>query len=189
VVDSSDNVKVYSPGVTPVAAQIQFNTDGSTAIYYTQTVDSEAGTVSITFNGVLLKDQISATYQQQYTPSMLINALESEVAVTFTTHVRWVAADQIPAAPGNGTYQLTSKGGVALSWSVGQNAVAYDVYRLISDQDQQFQLLATVRGTSYIDNSQKAIQNISSIKGITYAIFSIGPTGVENPGGIVISIS
>jgi len=189
VVDSSDNVKVYSPGVAPVAAQLKFNTDGSTAIFYTQTVDSEAGTIAITFAGVLLKDQIRVDYQQQYTPSMLINALASDVEVSFTTHVKWVAANQIPAAPSNGTYHITSQGGIALSWSAGQNAVSYNVYRLISDQDEEFQLLATVRGTSYIDNSKDAIQNINSIKGITYAIFSVGPTGVENPGGIVISIS
>lgn len=189
VVDSNDNVKVYSPGISPVAAHITPNTDGSAAISYTQTVDSEAGTITIKFDGVLLKGQITATYQQQYTPSLMINANTSAVAVTFTTGVRWVSANQIPAAPTNGAYQLTSKGGVAIAWSAAQNAVAYNVYRLISDQSQQFQLLATVKGLSYADDSPDAIQNMHSTKGITYTVFSVGPTGVENPGGIVIPIS
>ena len=188
VVDSSDNMKVYSPGSSPVAAQLALQPDGSTAINYTQTVTSDAGTITIVFSGMLTKGQISATYEQQYEPSMLINASASDVEVSFTTRVKWVAPNQIPAAPGNGQSQFTSSGGVALSWSAGQNAVAYDVYRLISDQDQQFHLLATVKGTSYTDNSAQAIQNMHSTKGVTYAVFSVGPTGVENPGGIVISV-
>ncbi len=189
VVDSGDGVKVYSPGTSPITAQITQNADGSTAISYQQTVDSEAGSVVITFDGVLLKDHITVTYHQQYSPSILINANASDVLVTLTAAVRWVAANQIPAAPGNGSYQLTSNGGIALSWSAGQNAAAYDVYRLISDRDQQFQLLATVKGTAYTDNSAAAIQYVNSPKGITYAIFSVGPTSVENPGGMVIVVS
>lgn len=188
VMDSSDNLKVYSPGASPVAAKLTPNADGSTTIDYTQTVNSEAGTVTILFDGILSKSQITTTYEQQYSPSMLINAEASQVEVTFTTGVRWVAPNQIPAAPSNGKQQLTSSGGIALSWTAGQNAAAYDVYRLISDQNQQFQLLTRVKGTSYTDNSTDAKQNIHATKGITYAIFSVGPTGVENPGGLVISI-
>ncbi|GHO78360.1 hypothetical protein KSD_61310 [Ktedonobacter sp. SOSP1-85] len=189
VVDNSDLVKVYSPGASPITAQVALHTDGGTAIDYTQVVNSEAGSVTITFNGVLLKDQMTATYQQQYAPSILINASESAVVVAFTTQVRWIEAKQIPAAPGHGQYQRTSNGGVALSWSAGQNATAYNVYRLISDHDQQFQLLATVKNTSYIDDSAEAIHDVNLTKGITYAIFSLGPTGVENPGGIIIAAS
>ncbi len=189
VVDSSNSVKIYSPGASSVAAQVTHNVDGGTVIDYKQMVNSEAGSVTITFDGILLKDQMAATYHQQYSPSILINAMASDVTVTFTTTVRWVAANQIPTAPGNGKYQLISNGGVALSWSAGQNAVMYNVYRLISDRDQQFQLLVTVKDTSFIDNSPEVIQNIHSPKGITYAIFSVGPTSVENPGGTVILVS
>ncbi|HEU5229149.1 MAG TPA: hypothetical protein VFU49_15135 [Ktedonobacteraceae bacterium] len=189
VVDSGDGIKVYSPGTSPITVQVTQNADGSTAIDYQQTVDSEAGSVTIAFDGVLLKDHITVTYHQQYSPSILINANASDVIVTLTAAVRWVAANQIPAAPGNGSYQLTSSGGIALSWSAGQNAAAYDVYRLISDHDQQFQLLATVKATAYTDNSAAAIQYINSPKGITYAIFSVGSTSVENPGGMVIVVS
>ena len=188
VIDSSDNVKVYSRGESPVAAQVSSNPDGSTALNYTQTANSDAGTVSILFSGVLSNKQITINYEQQYTPSALINAQASDVVVTFTAPVQWVAPKEIPAAPSNGTYQTTKQGGVALAWSTGQNAAAYNVYRQISDQNQQFQLLATVKGSSYIDNSTAAIQNIHATKGITYAIFSVGPTGVENPGGMVISL-
>lgn len=188
VVDSSDNIKVYSQGASPVAAQLGFNSDGTANISYIQTANSEAGTISILFGALLSTKQIEVHYEQQYTPSMLINAQSSDIQVAFTASVKWVAPRDIPAAPSNGTYQMTSQGGIALSWSAGQNAVAYDVYRQISDQDQQFQLLATVKGTSYNDNSSAAITNIHATKGIVYAIFSVGPTGVENPGGIIISV-
>ncbi|HZO75424.1 MAG TPA: hypothetical protein VFB60_24690 [Ktedonobacteraceae bacterium] len=189
VVDSRDDVKVYSPGTSPVTAQVTQQADSSIALDYQQTVDSEAGSVTITFDGVLLKDRMTVTYDQQYSPSILINANASEVTVALTAAVRWVSADQIPAAPGNGRYQLISNGGVALAWSAGQNAAAYNIYRLISDRDQQFQLLATVKATTYTDNSAAAAQYVNSPKGITYAIFSVGPTGVENPGGMVIVVA
>ncbi len=188
VVDASNNIKVYSQGSSPVSAQLTYNDDGSASISYTQTANSDAGSVTILFSGVLSNKQIAVGYEQQYTPSMLINAQPSDIQVSFTATVKWVAPNEIPAAPSNGTSQLTSQGGVALSWSAGQNASAYDVYRQISDLNQQFQLLATIKGTSYNDNSSDAIQNAHATKGITYAIFSVGPTGVENPGGIIISI-
>lgn len=188
VVDSSDNIKVYSQGVAPISVQLAFNADGSANLSYTQTTNSDAGSVSILFGAMLSDKQIAVRYEQQYTPSMLINAQASDIEVAFTAPVQWVAAHDIPAAPSNGTYQMTSQGGVALSWSAGQNAVSYDVYRQISDQNQQFQLLTTIKGTSYNDNSSAAIKNTHATKGIVYAIFSVGPTGVENPGGIIISV-
>lgn len=170
VVDNSDHVKVYSPGASPITARVTLHTDGGTTIDYTQVVNSEAGSVTIAFNGVLLKDQMTATYQQQYAPSILINASESAVVVAFTTQVRWIEAKQIPAAPGHGQYRRASNGGIDLSWSAGQNATAYDVYRLISDHDQQFQLLATVKDTSYIDDSAEAMHNVNLTKGITQGL-------------------
>lgn len=189
VVDNNDQVVVYGPGVTPVKAQVIMEADGSTAIDYTQTVNSEAGTISILFVGSLLKDRMAVTYRQQYTPSMLINATASDIVVTFTARIKWVTPSQIPASPSNGTYRLTEDGGIALNWAAAPNAVAYDVYRLISDHDQQFQLLVTVTSSSYLDETPEARQNVHSMKGITYTIFSVGPDGVENPGGLVISIA
>jgi hypothetical protein len=188
VVDDSDNIKVYSQGAKPVSVQVAYNADGSATLTYTQTADSEAGSISILFSGLLSAKKIEVSYEQQYTPSLMINAQASLIEVAFTAQVQWVSPSDIPAAPSNGAYQLTSQGGVALSWSAGQSAVAYDVYRLVSDQNQQFQLLTTVKGTTYSDNSAETIQNVHATKGITYAIFSVGPTGVENPGGIIISI-
>jgi hypothetical protein len=188
VVDSSNRIKVYSQGTAPISAQLTYNADGSAAISYTQTTDSEAGTVTLLFAGVLSKQQIAVRFEQQFNPSIMINAQASDIVVVFTAPVQWVAANEIPAAPSNGNSQFTSQGGVALAWSAGQNASAYDVYRQISDVDQQFHLLTTVKGTSYSDNSPDAIKNLHSTKGMTYAIFSVGPTGVENPGGIIISV-
>jgi hypothetical protein len=188
VVDESDHVKVYDQGTAPTTAQVLFNPDGSATINYTQTADSEAGSISILFSGQLSSKTMEVSYDQQYTPSIMINAQASEIAVDFTAPVQWVTPREIPAAPSNGATQMTGQGGVALSWSAGQNAVAYDIYRLISDQSQQFTLLATVKGTSYTDNSSDTIKNVHSQKGITYAIFSVGSTGVENPGGIILSV-
>lgn len=188
VVDGNDNLKVYNQGSQPFSAQLTFNPDGSARVSYTQTASSEAGTITMMFSGLLSKKQIAVQYEQQYNPSIMINAQSSDIVAEFTTPVQWVAPDEIPTPPTNGVRQTTSQGGIALSWSAGQHAAAYDVYRLISDQNQQFQLLATVKETGYIDNSAATIQNIHATKGITYAIFSVGPTGVENPGGIIISV-
>lgn len=190
VIDSNGGVKVYNPGsTTPITAQITQHTDGSTTIDYTQTSNSEAGSFSLTFEGTLFKDQIMAIYEQQFSPLIISSVAASDVKVAFTAHVRWVSAGEIPATPTNGTYHLTSNGEIALSWSGGQNAVAYDVYRLIPNRDQQFQLLGTVKDASYNENSPIAIQSAHSKQGIGYAIFSIGPTGVENPVSIVIAVA
>lgn len=188
VVSGDNSVKLYSQGASPVTVQLAYTSDGNANLSYTRTVDSEAGTVTILFVGTIKSKQIHVQYEQQYTPSMLINAQASDIVVAFTAPVRQVATNEIPAAPSNGSYTMTSQGGVALSWSAGQNAASYDVYRLISDQNQQFQLLTTVKGTSYADNSAATIQHLHATKGITYAIFSVGPTGVENPGGIIVSV-
>jgi hypothetical protein len=188
VVSSNNSIKAYSQGASPVTVQMGYNANGSVSLSYTRTVDSEAGTVTILFVGTVSGNQIAVQYEQQYTPSMLINAQASDIVVAFTAPMRQVATSEIPTAPSNGTYQMTSQGGVALAWSAGQNAASYDVYRLISDQNQQFQLLTTIKGTSYTDNSAATIQHIHATKGITYAIFSVGPTGVENPGGIIVSV-
>jgi hypothetical protein len=188
VIDSNSNMKVYSPGVSPVSAHLGRAANGGVQITYSQNVDSQAGTVSITFEGTLLKEQFTVHYEQYYNPSAFINANASDVVVTFNARIRWIAASEIPAAPRNGSYHFGADGAIVLTWQTGQHAVAYEVYRQISDVDQQFQLLATVKGTSYTDSSSLARQNLHSMKGITYAIFSVGPTGVENPGAIVVAI-
>nr|BBH95427.1 hypothetical protein KTA_36260 [Thermogemmatispora argillosa] len=188
VIDSNSTMKVYSPGVPPVSAHLGVAANGGVQITYSQNIDSQAGTVSITFEGTLLKEQLTVHYEQYYNPSALINANASDVVVTFSTRIRWIAPGEIPAAPRNGSYHFDANGAIILTWQSGQHAVAYEVYRQISDLDQQFHLLATVKGTSYTDSSSLAHQNLHSMKGITYAIFSVGPTGVENPGAIVIAI-
>ncbi|WP_376796111.1 hypothetical protein [Thermogemmatispora sp.] len=188
VIDSSSTMKIYSPGVTPVTAHLGRASNGGLQISYTQNVDSQAGTVSITFEGTLLKDQLTIHYEQYYNPSAFINANASDVVVTLSAHIRWVAASEIPAAPRNGAYHFAADGAIVLTWQSGQHAVAYEIYRQISDVDQQFRPLATVSATSYTDSSSLARQNLHSMKGIVYAIFSVGPTGVENPGPIVVAI-
>lgn len=189
MIDSAGSVKVYSPGATtPTTAQITQNNDGSTALAYTQTTNSEAGSFSITFDGVFLKNRISVLYEQSYSPLLISSVSASDVNVAFTASVRWVSENEIPAVPVDGTYRITSSG-IALSWGAASNAAAYDVYRLIPSQDQQFQFLATVKNPLYNDNSSEAIQNAHATPGISYAIFSVGSTGVENPSDLVISAS
>ncbi|WP_376796115.1 hypothetical protein [Thermogemmatispora sp.] len=189
VIDASGNVHVYSPGVTPTIAHVSLDGDQGTVLSYTQNVDSEAGTVSITFEGLLSKNTLRVNYEQLYNPSAFINATTTDVVADFTTQIRWVTASEIPAAPRQGSYHLTGSGAIVLSWEAGQHAVAYEVYRQISDHDQEFQPLAMVKTTSYTDSSPEAIQNLHSMKGVTYAIFSVGASGVENPGAIVIAIT
>lgn len=189
-VDDTNTVRVYPAGTTtPTIARVTPHTEGSAEITYTQTSNSEAGSFTLTFDGLLTKDHISVLYEQRYSPLLISGSAASDVTVVFSTPVRWVATDEIPAAPAGGTYRLPQGGGVALSWEGGQGATAYAVYRLISARDQQFRPLATVKGLAYTDSSALAVQNAHATPGIAYAIFSLGPTGVENPTDIVIPVS
>jgi len=189
VVSKDNKVIVYAPGADgPIEAKVAQRADGSTAIDYNQTADSEAGTITIVFDAALLNDKIVVRYEQLYEPSIVANADKSDVTVAFTTKVKWVTTDQIPTAPGNGKFAFTG-GGIILSWTAGQNATAYNVYRLIADVDQQFKQVATVKTTSYTDTSAVTMDNIHSNKGVRYAIFAVGSTGVENPGAMVIPIT
>jgi hypothetical protein len=184
VANSHNNVNVYLPGVTSsVNAQVTQRPDGSTAIAYTH----KASSVAILFAAALYKDQIIVKYEQQYTPLITENASASDVIVAFTTHVRWVSANQVPMAPDNGQYQLMKDGSVTLSWDAGHNAVAYHIYRMFPAQDQQFQLLSTVKNTTYSDRSAQSPTKLLTM-GIAYAIFSVGSTGIENPIDTIISL-
>lgn len=185
VVSKNDTVNVYQPGTAAsIKAQVSQRPDGSTAIDYTHTASS----VIITFAAALYKDQIIVKYEQQYTPLITENASATDVQVTFTTHVQWVAADQIPTAPNNGQYQVTKNGAINLTWDAGRNAVAYHIYRILPAQDQQFQLLGTVKNTTYNDKTAQSPKKLLTM-GIAYAIFSVGPTGIENPTDTVISLA
>jgi len=190
MVDDTNTVRVYPPGTTtPTVAQVTEHPDGSAELTYTQTSNSEAGSFSLFFDGLLTRDSLNALYEQRFSPLLISSTPASDVTVTFTAPVRWVSSDEIPAAPASGVYHLTESGGIALSWESGQGAVAYAVYRLISTRDQQFRPLTTVKGLAYTDNSPQARQQAHARPGIAYAIFSVGPTGVENPGDLIISVS
>ena len=185
VVGKDNTVNVYLQGdSTPIKAQVTQRPDGSTAISYTHQITS----ITINFAAAMYKDQIIVNYEQQYTPLITENASATDITVSFTTHLRWIAADQIPAAPDNGQYQITQNGEVNLSWDPGHNAVAYHVYRIFPDQNQEFQLLGTVKNTTYNDKKAQVSQKLSKM-GIAYAIFSVGPNGIENPVDAVISIA
>jgi hypothetical protein len=189
-VDNANTVRVSPPGMTvPTIAQVSPHTDGSAEISYTQTSNSEAGSFTLSFDGLLTKDRISVLYEQRYSPLLISGSAASDVNVIFSAPVRWVAADEIPAAPAGGSYHLTGSRAIALSWVSAPGAVTYAVYRLISARDQQFRPLATVTGPAYTDSSPQAIQGAQAKPGIAYAIFSLGPTGVENPTDIVIPVS
>jgi hypothetical protein len=185
VVSSNDAVNVYLPGATsPIQAQVSQRPDGSTAIDYTHTASS----VMIIFAAALYKDQIIVKYEQQYSPLITENASATDVQATFITQVKWVATNQIPTAPDNGQYQVTKNGAISLTWNAGHNAAAYHVYRILPAQDQQFQLLGTVKNTTYNDKSAQSPKQLLTM-GVAYAIFSVGPTGIENPIDTVISLA
>ncbi|HEY7419563.1 MAG TPA: hypothetical protein VH593_30555 [Ktedonobacteraceae bacterium] len=190
VVTNGSDIQIYSQGsTTPIKAQVAQNTDGSIDVSYTQTSNAAQGSTDIEFDGTLLNDQIFAQYQQSYTPTIVSSAVQSDVIVAFSAKVQWVTPGQIPASPANGRFQFTPANAVALAWDVGKNAVAYDVYRLIPSQDQTFQFVATVKDTTYTDTSADAWQNAHTSTGITYGVFAVGPTGVENPAGLPIPVA
>jgi hypothetical protein len=190
MIESDNKVKIYEPGATtPTAVQVTQHSNGSTELAYTQSTNSDAGSFSITFDGLLTKNHINAYYEQSFSPLLIAGVSSSDVNVAFSASIRWVSEKEIPGVPLDGTYHFTSSGGIALSWGAAPNAVAYDVYRLIPSQDQQFQFLVTVKDPVYTDNSRLAIQNAHATPGISYAIFAVGSTGIENPIDIVISTS
>ena len=188
VANSDDVVKVYVPGApAATSTEVSQRSDGSTGIDYAQ----QEGNVTTTFGSALYKDQIIVQYEQKYsgqaTSDDPLASTGSDATVEFTTTVHWVAPKEIPTSPGDGTFQVASDGSVHLSWSAGQNATGYDIYRLIPGVDQQYQLLATVQNTSYSDTSSGAVKNVKTATGIAYAVFAVGATGVENPSDVVIN--
>ena len=190
VVANGNNIQIYSQGSTkPIKAQVTPLTENSIDVRYTQANNTTTGSTNISFDGVILNDQISVHYQQSYTPTIVSNTTQSDVAVAFSAKVQWVSPSQIPVSPVNGRFQFTSSSGVALAWDTGKNAVAYDVYRLIPSQDASFVFVATVKDTTYTDTSAAAWQNAHTSTGITYGIFAVGPTGVENPAGLAIPVA
>ncbi|GCF07542.1 hypothetical protein [Dictyobacter arantiisoli] len=186
VADHNDIVKVYTPGATaPISTQITQLAQRGTAIQYTQVINS----VTTVFNCLLTGNNVSVTYQQQYsgaaTPTDPIAMSSSTVTVAFTTTITRVAGSDIPTAPTRGTYRLAQNKAVTLTWTAGQHATRYDIYRLIPNVDQQYQLIGNASGPTYTDASTTAKK---STTGIAYAIFAVGPTGVENPSDTVITI-
>ncbi|HZR39704.1 MAG TPA: hypothetical protein VFB12_06295 [Ktedonobacteraceae bacterium] len=190
VVTNGSDIQIYSQGsTTPIKAQVTQGTDGSVDVSYTQVSNTAQGSTNISFDGIMLNDQIFVHYQQSYTPTITSSEMQSIVTVAFSAKVQWVTPSQIPTSPANGRFQFTSASAVALAWDAGKNAVAYDVYRQIPSQDQSFKFVATVKNTTYTDTSADAWQNAHTSTGITYGIFAVGPTRVENPSGLPIPVA
>lgn len=188
VVDSSNNITVYTNSApSPVQARTSKNADGSVNIGYTHS--SNAGTT--TFDGVLTGSQMKATYTTDFIGGTTVNGQTfsggSTSTSTFTTQVQRLSADQIPSAPTNGRYQFTSDGGVSLTWS--GNASGYDIYRFVLTDSRGFQFLTKTSSTSYVDESQTTRNNAQTVTGISYAIYAVGSTGIENPSCITLSVS
>jgi hypothetical protein len=190
VVTNGSDIQIYSQGsTTPIKAQVTQHTDGSVEVGYTQASNTAQGSTHISFDGTMLNDQIFVHYQQSYAPTIVSSEVQSNVTVAFSAKVQWVTPSQIPASPANGRFQFTSASAVALAWDAGKNAVAYDLYRLISSQDQSFAFVATVKDTTYTDTSADAWRNAHTSTGIIYGIFAVGPTGVENPEGLPLPVA
>jgi hypothetical protein len=189
VVDRNNTIKVYTPGASaPISTQVTQQADGDTSIQYTQIVDS----VTTTFNSAMARDRITIEYERQYSGEASDNdplaMTGSDVNVALTTTVKWVTAKEIPTAPTRGSFHLTNAGAVTLSWQPGQQVHTYNIYRMFPAVNQQYQLLKSITATSYTDTSSLAIKNARQSPGIIYAIFAVGPTGVENPSDEVITV-
>lgn len=189
--DGQGNITVYTPDNASVAAQVNQNSDGSTAIQFTDST----GNVTVNFNGTLSGDQMTATYSEQTMGGAVVDDQEFaggvDISANFTTTVNWVTPDQIPGGPSNVQAQLTGDGGVSLSWSPSQssNVASYDVYRYLVGVDAQPQFLANVTNTSYSDESSEAIQYAQSIAGIEYYVYAVGPSGAESSSYTSINVS
>lgn len=189
VVDSRNTVSVYIPGTTkPVRAQVIQNPDGSTAIDYSRTINSKKSTIAIAFDAALYNNDIEGSYHQQYSPTLGSSELSSDIAVTFTTHVKWVTANQIPLPPINGRFRAIGNTAITIAWDAGRHARQYAIYRLLPDRDQQFQFIATSTETMYTDTTAEAVQAAHTGPGIAYAVFSVGPDDVQNPGALTIPV-
>jgi hypothetical protein len=193
VVDSNNHISVYTDGSTkPLAAQSSTGADGSSSISYTHTLS----TGSTTFNGTLRGNQMAATYTTDSMSGTTVDGQNfsggTNTTSTFTTQVQWVSTDQIPAVPVNGHYQLTSDGGVALTWSPGTAGGAvtgYDVYRFVLTDPQGMQFLTKTTSPAYTDESQVARSNAQTITGMAYMIYAVGTSGIENPGCVTIPVA
>jgi hypothetical protein len=167
------------------------NSDGSTSIQFTES----SGSVSVNFNGTLAGDQMTATYAEQTMGGTTVDNQDFmggvDITADFTTTVNWVTADQIPDGPSNIQDQMTSDGGVSLSWSPSQssNVASYDIYRYVLGVDAQPQLLTNVTDSSYTDESSNAIQYAQSIAGIEYIVYAVGPSGAESSSYTSINVS
>ncbi len=190
VVTNGSDIQVYSQGSTkPIKAQVAQHTDGSVDVDYTQESDTALASTDISFDGTMSNDQMSVHYQQSYNPTIITSGSQSDVIAAFSAKVQWVTSNQIPATPANGRFQFTPANAVAVAWDAGKNAVAYDVYRMIPSQDQAYEFVTTVKDTMYTDTSAAAWQNAHTSTGISYSIFAVGPTGVENPVGLPIPVA
>jgi hypothetical protein len=192
VVNSSNNILVYPNGASsPLQAQVSQNADGSTSIRYTHS--SQSGTS--TFNGTLTGNQMNATYSWEFLSGTTVGGQTfsggNNATSTFATPVRWVASNEIPSPPTSARYQLTSDGGVALTWIPGNSGgtVKYNIYRFVLTDSRGFLLIASTSGTSYTDESTVAKSNAQTITGLAYAIYAVGTTGVENPTDSEVAVS
>jgi hypothetical protein len=193
VVDGNNTIRVYPDGASsPVQAQVSQNADGSTNIRYSRSTQS--GTSS--FDGTLTGNQMNATYSWNFLGGTTVNGQTfsggNNATSTFTTQVHWVSTDQIPSAPTSVRYQLTSDGGVMLTWIAGSSGGAvkgYDIYRFVLTDSRGFVFVASTSATSYIDEASVARSNAQTITGLAYAVYSVGTTGVENPTDAVVSVS
>lgn len=82
VVASDGQVTVYTPGsTTPIVAQVTQNSNGTTEIDYTQTTNSEDGSTTLTFASILFNDQLSANYEQDFSPVITSTTAPSNVSL------------------------------------------------------------------------------------------------------------
>jgi hypothetical protein len=189
VVDANDNVDVYNPGSdTPIKATVTQRIDGSVELDYSQSDNQDTGSTQLGFTSSLFDNQIYVQYQQQYSPTITGNGVDSQVEIAFSTTIEWVLSSQIPTAPLHARFQFTPSQTIILAWDPAQHASGYDIYRMIPSEDPEFEFLATVTGTTYTDTSSDAWSNAHTSSGVEYGVFAVGPTGVENPSGLAIPI-
>jgi hypothetical protein len=179
---------------TPVPATVSPASGGLNIAYYEQV--GGAASTSIQFGGVLSNDgTLNARAIVDQAGGTVAEGTEYLGASTgtyyFTGPADKVSPDDLPYPPvGGGQCGWTSDFGISLTWGAPSNGPApsaYDIYEFVAEANPPLFYLGRVNTAALTDNSGTTRGNDASI--ISYTVYSVGPTGIDSPSGITITVS
>lgn len=179
---------------TPVEASVTPGSGGSLNIAYYEQAGGVAST-SIQFSGVLSSNgTMNARAIVDQSGGTVAEGTEylgaSSGTYYFTGPADKVSPGDVPAPPaGGGQCGWTSDYGVWMTWgapSEGPSPSAYDIYEFVTEVNPPLFYLGRVTTAGVSDNSGTTRGNDASI--ISYTVYSIGPTGLDSPTGLTITV-